>query len=107
MITFVDWLPLATVGLTFTILGSIKLWGLKRGIVGGADKPFAQRLCGHLTHLGEPQFAAGLSTSLPWHRSRRTWLARMGAVLREMIFGSIRTPSPIATSFSVLFWAVA
>ena len=46
MITFVDWLPPATVGLTFTILGSIKLWGLNRGIVGGADKPFAQRLCG-------------------------------------------------------------
>ena len=46
MITFADWFPLAAVGLTFTILGSIKLWGLKRGIVGGADKPVVQRLCG-------------------------------------------------------------
>jgi hypothetical protein len=46
MITFADWLPLVTVGLTFTILGCIKLWGLKQGIVGGAGKPFAQRLCG-------------------------------------------------------------
>ena len=46
MIGFSDWLPLATVGLTFTILGSIKLWGLKRGIVGGGDKPVVQRLCG-------------------------------------------------------------
>ncbi len=46
MITFADSFPLATVGLTFTILGSIKLWGLSRGIVGGADKPVVQRLCG-------------------------------------------------------------
>ena len=46
MITFADGLPPATVGLTFTILGSIKLWGLKRGIVGGANKSLAQRLCG-------------------------------------------------------------
>jgi hypothetical protein len=46
MITFADWFPLATVGLTFTILGSLKLWGLKWGIVGGANKPVVQRLCG-------------------------------------------------------------
>jgi hypothetical protein len=46
MISFSDWFPLATVGLTFTLLGGIKLLGLKRGIVGGADKPAIQRLCG-------------------------------------------------------------
>ena len=46
MITFAHWFPLATVGLTFTILGSVKLWGLRRGIVGGAGKPVVQRLCG-------------------------------------------------------------
>ena len=46
MISFADWFPLATVGLMFTLLGGIKLWGLKQGIVGGADKPFTQRLCG-------------------------------------------------------------
>jgi hypothetical protein len=46
MIAFSDWFPLATTGLTFTILGGIKLWGLNRGIVGGADKPAIQRLCG-------------------------------------------------------------
>jgi len=46
LITFADWFPLATVGFTFTILGSIKLRGLRRGIVGGASKPFTQRLCG-------------------------------------------------------------
>ncbi len=39
MITFADWLPPVTVGLTFTILGSIKLWGLKRGIVGARTNP--------------------------------------------------------------------
>ena len=46
MITCGDWLPLVTVGLTFTLLGSIKLWGLNRGIVGDADKPVVVRLCG-------------------------------------------------------------
>jgi hypothetical protein len=46
MIMFLDWFLLATVGLMFTILGCIKLWGLKQGVVGGAGKPFAQRLCG-------------------------------------------------------------
>jgi hypothetical protein len=46
MIAFSDWLPQAAVGLTFTILGGLKLWGLNRGIVGGADRPVVQRLCG-------------------------------------------------------------
>ena len=46
MLAFTDWFPLVAVGLTFTILGSMKLWGLKRGIVGGGDKPLVQRLCG-------------------------------------------------------------
>jgi hypothetical protein len=46
VITFSDWFPMATAGLTFTIFGCLKLWGLNRGIVGGADKPAVQRLCG-------------------------------------------------------------
>lgn len=46
MIALTDWLPEATVGVTFTLFGCIKLWGLKQGIVGGAKKPFTQRLCG-------------------------------------------------------------
>jgi hypothetical protein len=41
-----DWLPPALTGLTFTILASLKLYGLKRGIVGSRDKPAVQRLCG-------------------------------------------------------------
>ncbi len=46
MIEFTDWFPLALAGSLFTLLGSVKLWGLRRGIMGGADKPMAQRLCG-------------------------------------------------------------
>jgi hypothetical protein len=46
MIDFTDWFPLAGVGSMFTIIGSLKLWGLKRGILGGRDKPVAERLCG-------------------------------------------------------------
>jgi hypothetical protein len=46
MLPISDWFPMAAAGLAFTLLGGIKLWGLKRGIVGGAGKPVAQRLCG-------------------------------------------------------------
>ena len=46
MMTLAGLLPPLAVGLMFTILGSLKLWGLRRGIVGGADKPFAQKICG-------------------------------------------------------------
>jgi hypothetical protein len=46
MLAFSDWFPLATAGLTFTVLGCVKLWGLNWGIVGGAGKPAVQRLCG-------------------------------------------------------------
>ncbi len=41
-----DWLPPLSIGVCFSTLGSLKLWGLNRGIVGGADKPLSQRLCG-------------------------------------------------------------
>jgi hypothetical protein len=46
MISFADWLPPAVVGTTFTLVGSLKLYGFARGVVGGADKPFIIRLCG-------------------------------------------------------------
>jgi hypothetical protein len=46
MISFVDWSPPAVVGVTFTLLGVLKLYGLLVGVVGGADQPFARRLCG-------------------------------------------------------------
>lgn len=46
MISIVEWLPLAVVGVTFTLLGVLKLYGFARGIVGGHDKPIGQQLCG-------------------------------------------------------------
>jgi hypothetical protein len=46
MISFTDCLPPAVIGVTFTLVGSLKLYGLSRGVVGGADKPFVTRLCG-------------------------------------------------------------
>ena len=46
MLGFSDWFPLALAGLLFTFMGGTKLWGLKRGVIGGADKPAVERLCG-------------------------------------------------------------
>ena len=41
-----DWLPPASVGVTFTVLGALKVYGFSRGIVGGSCKPASQRICG-------------------------------------------------------------
>jgi hypothetical protein len=46
MISLVELLPPATVGATFTTVGVLKLYGWKRGIVGGAGKPASCRLFG-------------------------------------------------------------
>jgi hypothetical protein len=46
MISFTDWFVPALIGATFTLIGSLKLYGLSRGVVGGADKPFVTQLCG-------------------------------------------------------------
>jgi hypothetical protein len=46
MISFIDWIVPAWVGATFTLMAALKLYGLSRGVVGGADKPFVTRLCG-------------------------------------------------------------
>ena len=45
-LTWLDWLIPGLIGLQFTLLALLKLWGLQRGIVGGRDKPFVQKLCG-------------------------------------------------------------
>ena len=45
-ISIADWVPHVVVGTTFTLMGILKLYGLSRGIVGGADKALATRLCG-------------------------------------------------------------
>jgi hypothetical protein len=46
MVSFADWFPLAFVGTLFTLFGLAKLYGYRRTIVGGHDKPLAQQLCG-------------------------------------------------------------
>jgi hypothetical protein len=46
MTSFTDWLIPALLGATFTFLGSLKLYGVCKGVVGGADKPFVTQLCG-------------------------------------------------------------
>ena len=46
MLAFADWFPLLVVGVTFTLLGVLKLWGLRRGLLGGRGKPALERLCG-------------------------------------------------------------
>jgi hypothetical protein len=46
MPAFPEWFPQALVGVTMTSFGLLKLYGLRRGIVGGKDKTFAQRACG-------------------------------------------------------------
>ncbi len=46
MLQFIDWFVPALIGTMFTVFGLFKLYGLKRGIVGGRDKPVVQKLCG-------------------------------------------------------------
>lgn len=46
MISITDWFPPALVGLMMTAVAILKLYGLSRGIEGGAGKPTMQRLCG-------------------------------------------------------------
>lgn len=46
MISFADWFVPLVLGLWFTLFGSLKLYGLWKGVVGGADKPFLTKLCG-------------------------------------------------------------
>ena len=46
MIIFIDWFIPALIGVTFTLIGSMKLYGFFMGVVGGADKPFVTQLCG-------------------------------------------------------------
>jgi hypothetical protein len=44
MAAFADWFPQAFVGTFFILMGCLKLYGFARGIKGGRDKPFGQRL---------------------------------------------------------------
>jgi hypothetical protein len=46
MISFAEWVPLVLVGSTFTLFACLKLYGLKKGVVGGPNKSLAVQLCG-------------------------------------------------------------
>ncbi|MBI3865189.1 MAG: hypothetical protein HY290_25215 [Planctomycetia bacterium] len=46
LISLANWLPPLLVGATFTLVGSLKLYGFVKGVVGGAEKPFVTRICG-------------------------------------------------------------
>ena len=43
---FEDWFPLLMVGATFTTLGLSKVYGFRRGIVGGGGRPWKTRVLG-------------------------------------------------------------
>jgi hypothetical protein len=44
--SWTEWLPPAVVGVLFTTLGALKLYGLARGYVGGRDRPLFEYVCG-------------------------------------------------------------
>ena len=46
MIAFGDWFPLLCIGVLFTMLGLLKVYGFKHNIVGGGGKPWGTRLRG-------------------------------------------------------------
>jgi hypothetical protein len=54
MLSVSDWLPLAAIGATFTLLGVLKVYGRCRGIVGGGGKPWDTRLCGSCPTFSRP-----------------------------------------------------
>ena len=58
---FGDWFPLASVGVTFTVMGALKVIGLGRGVVGGGDKPYGQRLMGSC-----PTWSRNLNRAVPF-----------------------------------------
>jgi hypothetical protein len=45
-IPFADWFPLLMIGIVFTTVGLLKVYGFRRKIVGGGDKPYSCRLVG-------------------------------------------------------------
>jgi hypothetical protein len=46
VLDWIDWLVPALIGVTFTLVGCLKLYGLAVGVVGGKDKPLTTQLCG-------------------------------------------------------------
>ncbi len=54
MIAFSDWFPNALVGVTFLSLGLIKIYGWRKGIIGGGGKPATCRLMGRCPSWSKP-----------------------------------------------------
>ena len=54
MTTFPEWLPPAAVGATFTTIGLLKVYGLSRGVVGGAGRGLSCRLLGRCPTWSRP-----------------------------------------------------
>ncbi len=46
MISSIEWFVPGLIGLMFTLMGTLKLYAVSTGVVGGADKPFVTQLCG-------------------------------------------------------------
>ena len=46
MVGFADWFGPLLAGVVFFSLGSLKLWGLRRGFEGGRGKPAIEYACG-------------------------------------------------------------
>jgi hypothetical protein len=78
MIPLDDWLPLLLVGSTFTFFGVAKIYGLARGVEGGSEKPFREKLCGAcpswkspVLRIGFPLFFLAIGLA---NLSRLAWL---------------------------------
>jgi hypothetical protein len=54
MIAFSDWFPNAFVGVTFLSLGMVKIYGWRKGIIGGGGKPASCRLMGRCPSWSKP-----------------------------------------------------
>lgn len=49
-----EWLPSAVVGTLFTALGIVKVYGWRRGVIGGGGKPVMCRLKGRCPSWSKP-----------------------------------------------------
>ncbi len=54
MIAFSDWFPNALVGTAFVSLGLLKIYGWRKGIVGGGGQPVSCRLLGRCPSWNKP-----------------------------------------------------
>ena len=54
MTTFPEWIPPASVGVAFTTIGLLKVYGFSKGVVGGGGKPISCRLLGRCPSWSKP-----------------------------------------------------